>query len=124
MVTTTRDALLAEILGDVGKLHDSVDELNRKIPGVVNQLDTAGQAFQAVLWQRLSIAVFAAFVAGLAGVTTGALILKSRMAPMAPQSAALTDEQKLLIDKGRAVEKVLPKLDEKTRKKVTDALNS
>lgn len=38
--TTTRDALLAEILGDIGRLHDSVNSLTNMLPTQVELAET------------------------------------------------------------------------------------
>ena len=37
--TSARDALLAEILGDVGKLHDEIGSLNQKLPEFVSHAE-------------------------------------------------------------------------------------
>lgn len=36
---TTRDALIAEILGDVGRLHDSVESLKNVLPGQTEEVE-------------------------------------------------------------------------------------
>lgn len=57
---TTRDALIAEMLGDIGRLHDSVEslkgvlpgqieEVEAKITGLVGLLVKAGDAYKAQL---------------------------------------------------------------------------
>lgn len=38
--TTTRDALLAEILGDIGRLHDSVNSLTNMLPTQAELVET------------------------------------------------------------------------------------
>lgn len=37
---TTRDALIAEMLGDIGRLHDSVEALKTVLPGQIGEVET------------------------------------------------------------------------------------
>lgn len=37
---TTRDALIAEMLGDIGRLHDSVESLKNVLPGQIEEVET------------------------------------------------------------------------------------
>ncbi|ENO90953.1 hypothetical protein C662_18723 [Thauera sp. 28] len=37
---TTRDALIAEMLGDIGRLHDSVESLKGVLPGQIEEVET------------------------------------------------------------------------------------
>ena len=57
---TTRDALIAEMLGDIGRLHDSVEslknvlpsqteEVEAKITGLIGLLSKAGDAYRGQL---------------------------------------------------------------------------
>lgn len=62
METTARDALMAEILGDVGKLHDAVESLKSTLPAqteasaarlieIITSLENAGESWRSQIDQ-------------------------------------------------------------------------
>ena len=54
MSNQTRDILVAEMLGDIGKLHDQVADLKVELPKILNQMQTviAAQAAKADVLQE------------------------------------------------------------------------
>jgi len=61
---TALDALIAEMLGDVGKLHDKVEELHRSV-------QAAAKAEMGRAYRVAAVVAVAALLGGLAG---GALV--------------------------------------------------
>jgi hypothetical protein len=66
--STALDALIAEMLGDVGKLHDEVKALQQSV-------QAAAQAEMGRTYRVAAVVVLAALLGGLAGGAAVAFIL-------------------------------------------------
>jgi len=116
------------MLGDVGRLHDSVNALDAKLPSMVESCERAAQAAEKAAGRAESPPVLATLTPAAAsgawrllvvGMVLGALIA-SAAAFAVVRASAVRDERTMAA--GRDFLAVLPKLDAGTRQKISDAL--
>lgn len=127
---SVRDALIAEMLGDVGRLHDSVKSLDARLLPMVEACERAAQAAERAAGRAESPPVLATLTPAAAsgawrllvvGLVLGA-VLASAAAFAVVRASAVRDERTMAA--GRDFLAVLPKLDAGTRQKIADALES
>lgn len=140
--STVREALIAELLGDVGLLHDQIKDLENRLPSLfaslekrladyqegidtelerrISKLEDIGNRntdrVEAALSETREAMVGSRWSQWLSLLLLVGLAVGSWMRPH------LTDEERRYIEAGRDILEVMPKLDPETREKLGFAL--